>query len=139
MHSDGLRTIVYSNVNCLEILSKATCIYGDGTFYSCPYLWYQLFILHASIDGCAVPCAYELLPDKKERSYNDFFDSLKLALNHNNLYMNADFFISDFEFNIPKAFSKYFPEIETRGCYFHFTKGKTLFMNIVILVFPNFM
>ena len=51
--------------------------------------------------------------------------------------MNADYFISDFEFNIPKAFSKYFPEIETCGCYFHFTKGKTLFMNIVILVFPK--
>ncbi len=106
-------------------MSKATTIFGDGTFYSCPYLWYQLFILHASIDDCAVPCVYGLLPDKKERSYIDFFESLKLALNKKNICLNAKYFISDFELNIPKTFSKFFPNTETRGCYFHFTKGKT--------------
>lgn len=37
--------------------------------------------------------------------------------------MQCETFISDFEENIPKSFSKYFPCIETQGCLFHYGKS----------------
>jgi hypothetical protein len=64
-HADGLRTVVFSNTNCLNILAQAEILYADGTFYTCPYLWYQVFILHASIEDVSVPLVYGLLPGMK--------------------------------------------------------------------------
>ncbi|XP_023334830.1 uncharacterized protein LOC111706240 [Eurytemora carolleeae] len=49
LHSDGLRTLVCSTNECLQILSRAETIHGDGTFRITPYLWYQVFIIHASV------------------------------------------------------------------------------------------
>lgn len=52
--------------------------------------------------------------DKSARSYFDFYESVRSALDRNNLTLQAETFISDFEENIPKGFNKYFPDIETQ-------------------------
>ena len=76
-HSDGLRTLVFSTTEAMEILSRAEIIHGDGTFKICPYLWYQVFIMYASVGpNSVVPVVFALLPDKKYRSYFDLFSNL---------------------------------------------------------------
>ena len=98
-------------------------ISGDGTFRITPYLWYKTFILHASVGHSAVPVVFALLPDKKKRSYEDLFGSVKRALEDRKLELSAQTFISDFEHNIRITFTDHFPSVEPRGCYFHYGKA----------------
>ena len=43
LHSDGLRVILFSTEDSLQILSRAQTILADGTFRITPHLWYQTF------------------------------------------------------------------------------------------------
>ena len=44
------RIIIFSTKKNLEILCNSDCIYLDGTFKSCPDLFYQLITLHAFVE-----------------------------------------------------------------------------------------
>ena len=123
-HSDGLRVISFSTTANLEILSRASTVFGDGTFKITPWPWYQVFIIHASVGpSSTVPIMYSLLPDKSKRSYDDLFNGLNIALKKRDLELSAEYFMSDFETNIRKSFKEYFPEIMAKGCHFHFSKS----------------
>ena len=124
IHSDGLRTLVFSTEDCLEIISRAEYLHGDGTFKVAPYLWYQVFIMHASVGpNSVVPCLFALLPDKQRRSYDDLFSCLKIAIEKRELELSASIFISDFETNIRTSFMNYFPSIKCQGCFYHYGKA----------------
>merc|ERR1712150_373175 len=48
LHSEGLRVILFSTEDSLQILARAQIILADGTFRITPHLWYQTFIFSAS-------------------------------------------------------------------------------------------
>ncbi len=54
--------------------------YTDGTFKTCPRLFYQIFTIHAFFHGQQFPLVYCLLPSKSREVYNRMFDILKTAL-----------------------------------------------------------
>ena len=65
IHSDGLRVLLFSSDESLNILARARTILCDGTFRITPYLWYQTFVLNAEFrENSFVPVAFGLLPDK---------------------------------------------------------------------------
>ena len=121
---DGRRVILFSTNDLLEILAKAPQILGDGTFRITPTQWYQTFIVSVQVSaGVFVPVCFALLPDKKRESYDAMFTLLKEALDARQLEPSATFFMSDFECAIRDSFVMHFPEIEPKGCYFHFSKA----------------
>ena len=125
LHSDGLRVLLFSTDESLNILARAQTVLADGTFRITPNLWYQTFIISAEFrDNSFVPVAFGLLPDKKRRSYDDFFTLLKKALQHpsRNLELSAEWMMADFEINIRAAWESTFPGIQTKGCHFHYAK-----------------
>ena len=68
LHSDGLRVLLFSSDESLNILARAQTILCDGTFRICPYLWYQVFVISAEFrDNSFVPVCFGLLPDKKKK------------------------------------------------------------------------
>ena len=72
-------TIFATNKN-LEILCNSDCIYLDGTLKLCPDLFYQLFTIHAFVEGkIQFPCVYVLLPGKTRILYDQMFHMLKEA------------------------------------------------------------
>ena len=83
-----------------------------------------MFIIFGTIGQTCKPLVFALLPDKSARSYDIFFEQLSSALKRHKLKLEkAKTFISDFETNIQKYFSKWFPNIETKGCLFHYSKA----------------
>ena len=48
----------------VRLLREATARSADGTFKVDPMLWAQLYTVRAVTQGCVLPCAYALLPDK---------------------------------------------------------------------------
>ena len=132
LHSDGLQIILFSTEDSLQILSRAQTILADGTFRITPHLWYQTFILSASFrENSFVPVCFGFLPDKKRRSYDDFYTLLRQALEHptRKLKLSAEWIMSDFEHNIRTGWAAVFPEVQTKGCHFHYAKvGGLLFL-----------
>ena len=121
---DGRRVILLTTNDLLEILAKAPQILGDGTFRITPTQWYQTFIISVQVSsGVFVPVCFALLPDKRRESYDAMFTMLKEALESRQLELSATFFMSDFECAIRDSFVMHFPEIEPKGCYFHYSKG----------------
>ena len=125
LHSDGLCVLLFSSDESLQVLSRARTILADGTFRICPSLWYQVFIISAEFrENAFVPVAFGLLPDKKRRSYDDFFTLLRQALEHpsRNLQLSAEWLMSDFEHNIRASWTDIFPEVQPKGCHFQYAK-----------------
>ena len=113
LHSDGLRVLLFSTDESLNILARARTVVCDGTFRITPYLWYQTFRKNSF-----VPVCFGLLPDKTRRSYDDLFTLLKNALEHpsRNLELSAEWMMSDFEHNIRLSWVSIFPDVEAKGC-----------------------
>lgn len=53
----------------LEVLCRATNVYVDGTFKSCPKYFYQIFTFHALQQDSYVPLVFFLLCDKTAETY----------------------------------------------------------------------
>ena len=60
----------------LPHLAEADCLYMDGTFQTCPRLYYQIFIIKY---GQTFPMVYALLPNKQQAISNRMFMMVKEA------------------------------------------------------------
>ena len=63
------RMLVFATQTNLEHLCNARTIYADGTFYTCPGLFFQLYTWHCFIDGQMYPLMFAFLPGKYEETY----------------------------------------------------------------------
>ncbi|CAC5375503.1 unnamed protein product [Mytilus coruscus] len=52
------RILIFSTRENLTHLAAADTIYADGTFYSCPTVFHQLYTFHAIVDGTMYPLVY---------------------------------------------------------------------------------
>ncbi|CAG2246348.1 unnamed protein product [Mytilus edulis] len=71
MADDGLhdRIMMFTTRQNLTHLTAADIIYGDGTFYTCRDVFFQLYTFHAFVDGAIYPLVYALLPGKSQIIY----------------------------------------------------------------------
>ena len=70
---DEKRILIFASDEGLQQLENASVLGMDGTFKSSPSIWYQLFTIHAFINGRSYPRAFILLPDKTEATYDRTF------------------------------------------------------------------
>jgi len=108
--------VIFSTKKNMMFLSKCETILVDGTFYSCPSLFYQLFTVHGYKNGHYVQLAFCLLQNKEEATYEATFWHLRTYLPPE--YYPATIFI-DFEQAIHGALGKVWPKSSLAGCRFH--------------------
>ena len=71
------RMLIFSSQKNLTHFTAADIIYGDGTFYTCPDVFTQLYTFHTYVDGTMYPLVqYALLPGKGEKVYTRFLTLL---------------------------------------------------------------
>ena len=58
--------IIFVTKKNLDIVFDFDSIYLDGTFKSCPELFYQLFTFHAFVEGKQFPLVYVLLLERQK-------------------------------------------------------------------------
>ena len=56
------KIILLGTQSNLHYLAEAECLYVDGTFKTCPHLFYQIFSIHIIKYGQTFPMVYALLP-----------------------------------------------------------------------------
>ena len=61
--------IVFATLPGLDLLSLSDDWFCDGTLSTAPNVFYQIYTIHASVEGCLIHIVYALLPDKKESTY----------------------------------------------------------------------
>ena len=120
------KIVVFAADGNLKLLCDAETIYVDGTFSTCPHLFYQIFTFHAFRHGKQFPLVYCLLPNKRCETYIRSFEIVKQKAEHLELNLNPDVVLSDFELAISQAAQLVFPRSEFKGCLYHFCQALSL-------------
>lgn len=69
------RIIIFSSQACIDVLKRTNIIYKDGTFTTRPSEFYQVYILHASVNNIYYPVVYALLQRKNKETYIELVNS----------------------------------------------------------------
>ena len=109
---------------------------ADGTFRSCPSLFYQSYTIHVMIEDKATPCLFILLPDKKQGTYihmfNVIYNLLKVGNNLPVFRAPVNLMI-DFEIAVFNAFIEVFQasDISVSYCFFHLCQSIQRQVNVL--------
>ena len=71
------RIISFASSEYLRDLANADIFSCDGTFYTCPNLFYQIYSIHIPIDDIMTPVIYDFPPGKSQAAYARFFTLIK--------------------------------------------------------------
>ena len=87
--------IVFVTLPAIDFLEQSDDWFCDGTFLTAPNVFYQVYTIHASVDGVYFLLVYDLLPDKKirELSENYSFPFRKLIKIKSNRPRSLDFYL----------------------------------------------
>ena len=117
------RVIMFATDTNIKLLCEAQTIYVDGTFQTCPSLFYQVFTIHAFKNGRQFPLVYALLPNKSQATYVRAFELVKQKAHSLHVSLEPQIILSDFELAIKQAVELSFPTTDFRGCYYHFSQA----------------
>ncbi|OWF53655.1 hypothetical protein KP79_PYT25464 [Mizuhopecten yessoensis] len=71
------RMIAFATSENLAELATSDVFFSDGTFYTCPTMFHQIYSNHVQIEGIVTPVVYVLLPGKSLAIYNRFLTLLQ--------------------------------------------------------------
>ncbi|CAF1249125.1 unnamed protein product [Adineta steineri] len=125
------RGLIFASQNDIEYLAYQKFWYGDGTFYTSPSIFYQIYSIHTFDEGLSTPCVFALLPDKFESTYLDLFSILIKKIMEISNIIRLECITIDYELAVKNVFCKHFPHVEVKGCLFHY--GQALFRKFVSL------
>jgi hypothetical protein len=91
------KILMFTTARNLTNLVSADIIYGDGTFYTSPTQFTQLYTLHAMVDDVMYPLVFGLLPGKSKEIYDCYFNLLKITCQQHQLQLTPQTFFIDFE------------------------------------------
>ncbi|CAF4705485.1 unnamed protein product, partial [Rotaria sp. Silwood2] len=69
----GRRGLIFASEDDIRYLANQKCWFADGTFYTSPSVFYEIYSIHTFDEGLSTPCIFALLADKKEETYQNFF------------------------------------------------------------------
>lgn len=119
---DAQRIIMFGTLDFFKKMCVTETLYGDGTFYSVPKLFYQLYTLHGFYKNEMIPFIYILLPDKKEQTYLRMFRLIQDKAIELNLTFSPKVFHLDFEKAVHQTVKSLF-NCQIKGCLFHFCQA----------------
>lgn len=112
------RIIIFSSKTCREMLSETKIIYMDGTFSTCPSEFYQVYIIHASINNLIIPVMYALLQRKNKDTYIELLSAIR------DQFLSLSIISIDFEQSVIQAIKEVFhDEVSVQLCYYHLNQS----------------
>ena len=116
------KILVFATHQNLSDLCRVGVIYGDGTFYTCPSIFHQLYTLHGFINGEMYPLLFAFLPGKSRQIYERLFTLVQIRCQQLGFNFSPNRFFMDFEAASRVAVTTIFPDADVKGCFFHFTQ-----------------
>ena len=106
------------NHNIQEYLSQTSTIQFDGTFYTVPIQFYQLWTVFLTFDRHTLPVIHCLMTGKDEELYEAIMINIRSLLPE----LNPTSSMSDWESAPRNALKIVYPNTLILGCWFHFTQ-----------------
>ena len=119
-----LGVVVFASQRELEVLSRCTQIFIDGTFRSAPHPYSQIVTIHGNYLNWRMPLAMALLTGKRQEQYRAVLRVIQLeifGITHRPFAPTE--VVTDFEIGLINAIHMELPLARTYGCYFHFTQS----------------
>lgn len=114
------RHLIFATNDQLKLLAKAKRWYADATFKVVRQPFTQLFSIHAFVqrDGNfkQVPLLFALMSGKRRKDYKKILAKTKEIVGDS---FKLTEILIDFEASVWRAIPEIFPEVEIRGCVFH--------------------
>eukprot|EP00105_Crassostrea_gigas_P023383 XP_011443190.1 PREDICTED: uncharacterized protein LOC105339364 [Crassostrea gigas] len=117
------RILAIATTDNLQDLAASETFFCDGTFYTCPSLFYQIFTISIITDDQMMPVVYALLPGINQATYTRLFTLLSDKMNDLGLQFSPTSALADFETAVHNSIRDVFPGITTKVCFFHFTQS----------------
>ena len=87
----------------------------------CPQVFFQVYTIHAQVNGQVLPCVFSLLPNKAERTYDRLFQEIiNLIPNFEDGPMSI---LLDFERAAMNVAERRLPNSNVTGCFFHLSSN----------------
>ena len=77
---DEERIFIFASQDAFSLDSEHS--YADGTFKACQEVFVPLYNIHGQCDGRIFLCAFSLLPNENENTYNRLFGQLFQLVNN---------------------------------------------------------
>lgn len=106
------RALLFGSNDDIKYLSCQKLWYADGTFYTSPSIFYQIYSIHTFDEGLSTPCVYALLPDKSEATYQALFSTLMNKMQEISNMNRLESITIDFELAVKNVFYKNFPNVK---------------------------
>jgi len=111
----GNRGFIFVSHDDIRYLACQKFWYGDGTFYTSPSIFYQIYSIHAFDEGLSTPCVFALLADKSEETYYDLFSILMKKIIEMCNTIRLESITIDFELAVKNVFYKHYPHVQVRS------------------------
>jgi hypothetical protein len=111
--------LMFTTSRNLTNLVSADIIYGDGTFYTSPTQFTQLYTLHAMVDDVMYPLVFGLLPGKSKEIYDRYLNLLKTTCQQHQLQLTPQTFFIDFETATHNSAQRAFTQATLKSRFFH--------------------
>jgi hypothetical protein len=108
------RGLIFASRDDIEYLGNRKFWYSDGTFYTSPSIFYQIYSIHSYDEGISTPCVFALLADKKQETYHDLFSVLIEKVKEICNIIQLQSITIDFEIAVKNVFNKSFPQVQVR-------------------------
>ena len=89
--------IIFTCQSNLRALCRSEILLGDGTFYITPRFFYQVYTIHAYVDGHYFPLVYSLLPNKSASTYTIMLTKIVEQCERMGLEFSPRLVLLDFE------------------------------------------
>lgn len=134
--------LVLASDPMLRNMSGASVLLMDGMF-DVPALMYQLYTIHAIVEGASMPVAFAMLPKKDTPIYSKLLEKILEGCDDRGIERpDPDAVVVDFELAAVKAIEKHFPRARITGCHFHLNQSLQRFVkqkqNVELLQNTNF-
>jgi hypothetical protein len=121
---DPDRLLLFGTEESLDWLVAREHWFSDGTFKTCPEVFYQLYTIHILFHHTVIPAVYVLTQKKDEGTYTRILEIIKSLRPQ----VNPKTIMMDFEQAARKAAKRTFTTCDIHGCLFHL--GQSLFRKI---------
>ena len=108
------RGFIFASIEDIHYLANQKFWYADGTFYTSPSIFYQIYSIHAYDEGISTPCIYALLADKKEPTYDGLFTKLFDKMKEHCQTIQLQSITIDYELAVKNVVNKNLPHVNVR-------------------------
>ena len=110
--------IIFFSNKLKDSLPQISSIQFDGTFYTVPVQFYQLWTIFITVGRYSLPGIHCLMTNKDQELYKAVLHEIRTLVPHFQHLVS----MSDWEAAPRNAFKEAYPNVRNFGCWFHFTK-----------------